>query len=326
MKSFRQFNEEAVKEAVFTFGRFNPPTVGHEKLIQKVASVSKGNNYFIYASHSQDKDKNPLDYKEKIQLMRKMFPKYGRNIIESNAKNVFDIAVDLYDKGYNKLTMVVGSDRINEFTILLKKYDNIKARHGFYSFPQGIFVVSAGERDPDADDVSGMSASKMRAAAADGDWKSFQKGLPKGFGEGPTLFNRIRTIQGYEPITDFREHVQLTPISSMREKYIAGDIFNIGDIAIAENNKEVIIIARKPNYVIVESGKKYWIHDLIESSKKTRYKEIYDAISDKMVAKYGDRAEDIKIKLATKLADKKFDEMSIHEMSKRIREYLFKYK
>ena len=116
IKSFKSYTEAKGESVVFTFGRFNPPTVGHEKLIKKVISLSKGNNYRIYVSQSSDPDRNPLQYKEKVQIMRKMFPKYGRNIIlNKKIINVFNILVDLYDQGFREVTMVVGSDRVPEF-------------------------------------------------------------------------------------------------------------------------------------------------------------------------------------------------------------------
>jgi nicotinamide mononucleotide adenylyltransferase len=144
-KSFSDYLVEETKEVVFTFGRFNPPTVGHEKLIAKVASVAKGNNYRVYASQSSDPKKNPLDYATKIKVMRKMFPKHGRNIIlDKNVKNALEVLVQLYDQGFTKVTMVVGSDRVNEFTALTNKYNGQKLRHGFYNFEDGVNVVSAG--------------------------------------------------------------------------------------------------------------------------------------------------------------------------------------
>ena len=101
IKGFKQFNEDSVNAVVFTFGRFNPPTVGHGKLITKVAAAAIGNQYRIYASQSNDSKKNPLKYKEKIRVMRKMFPKHGRNIIEDkNAKTALHIASILHDQGF----------------------------------------------------------------------------------------------------------------------------------------------------------------------------------------------------------------------------------
>ncbi len=109
IKGFKQYTEQAVKPVVFTFGRFNPPTTGHLKLLDKVAKIAKGNKYRIYASQSNDPKKNPLQYKEKVQFMRKMFPKHGRNIvINSKVNNALQIASELHNEGFNKLIMVVG--------------------------------------------------------------------------------------------------------------------------------------------------------------------------------------------------------------------------
>ncbi len=182
--------------AVFTFGRFNPPTVGHEKLIIAVQSVArqKGGDFFIYPSQSQDPKKNPLDRNTKIKYMKKMFTKFAKNIISSNAKTALDVAVELYNKKkYTNLVMVVGSDRVQDFKKLLQTYNGEEKKHGFYDF-DSIDVVSAGERDPDAEGVEGMSASKMRAAAVDGDFKSFRMGTPPSLSDADTkkMFNDIR--------------------------------------------------------------------------------------------------------------------------------------
>ena len=194
---------------VFTFGRFNPPTTGHEKLIKKLASVAKkeGADFMIFPSHSQNDKKDPLDHKTKVGFMKKMFPKYSRNIISNkNAKTAFLIAPMLYDMGYKRCIMVVGGDRVTEFKTTLNKYNGKKGDHGFYDFKDGIEVVSAGERDPDAEGVSGMSASKMRAAAAANRYEDekdpktgkilngFKSGLPKKFEKttGKKLFDVLR--------------------------------------------------------------------------------------------------------------------------------------
>ena len=187
-------------------------------------------------------------------------------------KTAINIAVELHDAGYNKITMVVGGDRIKEFESLLKKYNGVKARHGFYEFTS-INVVSAGERDPDATDVTGMSASKMRAAVAGGDFKSFQGGLPKGYSGGADLFNALRKAMGYKKVTDFREHLQLDKISDIREQYSRGEIFKIGDKVFNKENKIVTISERKPNYIVSSIGKKYWIQDLSEVKQDSDVKD-----------------------------------------------------
>ena len=163
--------------AVFVFGRFNPPTIGHEKLINAVIAVNQreGGTALIYGSHTQDSRKNPLTHKQKFKWLIKMFPRMKKSL-QSTAteKNVMEIATELNGK-YDKLVMVAGSDRVDEFTSLLNSYNGIKSKHGFYKFEE-IEVKSAGERDPDADGASGMSASKMRKAATQGDFKAFQLG------------------------------------------------------------------------------------------------------------------------------------------------------
>tara|TARA_R110001606_G_scaffold389229_1_gene555166 strand:+ start:1264 stop:2868 length:1605 start_codon:yes stop_codon:yes gene_type:complete len=277
VKSFKEFNEAKVKEIVFTFGRFNPPTTGHGKLISKVAKIAKGNQYRIYSSQSSDPKKNPLTYKEKIRVMRKMFPKHGRNIIEDkNAKTAMHIASILHDQGFTKITMVVGSDRISDFSKLLKKYNGVEGRHGFYDFKDGISIASAGERDSDSDDVSGMSASKMRAAAAEGNFKEFTKGLPKEYGEDMTLFNLLRKRMGLKEMVSFRKHVQLPTFSEKREQYIAGEIFNVGDKAITASNEEITIAERKSNYVVDSTSTKHFIEKLSPAYGKDLSKSTQD--------------------------------------------------
>ena len=181
--------------AIFTFGRFNPPTVGHEKLVVAVANVARreGGDYFMYPSHTQDSKKNPLDQTTKIRYMKKMFSKHKENIVASTGKTALEIASELHDKKYTNLVMVVGSDRVKDFQRILDKYNGEDKGHGFYDF-DSIKVVSAGERDPDAEGVSGMSASKMRQSAVEGDYKTFRKGIPSSLPDKDTklMFNDIR--------------------------------------------------------------------------------------------------------------------------------------
>ena len=177
-KNFTSWLSEAKgKGAVFTFGRFNPPTNGHEKLVDKLNKVAKGyGDALLFSSHSNDKVKNPLSHKDKIKFLKTFFGKKV-NVVDADVKQIFQILTFLHDKGYTKIRMVVGSDRIREFDTIINKYNSVKGRHGFYKFDE-IQVVSAGDRDPDADDVSGMSASKMRPFAEKGDFESFKDGVP----------------------------------------------------------------------------------------------------------------------------------------------------
>ncbi len=165
IKTFSDYLSEAKGDVYFVFGRFNPPTNGHEKLFDKLKSTAGSGTYRIYASKSQDPKKNPLSFKDKIKFLRKMFPKHARSIMaDADVRTALDIVVKLYDQGYTSATMIAGSDRVKEFETILKKYNGVSSRHGMYDF-DNIKVVSAGERDPDAEGASGMSASKMRAAA-----------------------------------------------------------------------------------------------------------------------------------------------------------------
>ena len=180
-KSYDQFIKEARgSTAVFTFGRFNPPTIGHEKLLNVVASTAskvRGDQY-VFSSHSQDAKKNPLTNDQKVVFMKMMFPKHRRSIMKTDVRTAFEAVSELHDmKKYSKIVMVVGSDRVKEFNTVLNKYNDVEGRHGYYRFDD-IDVISAGERDPDSDGVSGMSASKMRAAVAEDDYDSFKMGVP----------------------------------------------------------------------------------------------------------------------------------------------------
>lgn len=167
----KQVQEQSRGGVVLTFGRMNPPTVGHEKLVDKVKTVAsqKSATPMVFLSHSQDKSKNPLEYEDKVRFAQAAF---GKIVQKSPAKTLIDILKSVQSK-FSDVTLVVGSDRVNEFQTLLNKYNGKE-----YNF-DSINVVSAGERDPDAEGVEGMSASKMRAAVRAGDDKKFISGLPR---------------------------------------------------------------------------------------------------------------------------------------------------
>ena len=199
MKPDLKLVEARGDDVTFTFGRFNPPTIGHEKLMD--ATKKSGRNYRVFASQTQDSRRNPLDYNTKVKYMKRMFPKHSRNIQSDNVRTAIDAAVKLHDEGFKNLTMVVGSDRVKEFNDLLKKYNGVQARHGFYNF-KSIKIKSAGDRDPDGEGVRGMSASKMRKAAQNNDYNSFRKGLPMGYRDGEKLF---KDVQRHMKVKSFRE-------------------------------------------------------------------------------------------------------------------------
>ena len=181
-----------MSRAVFTFGRFNPPTIGHEKLIQAVAKQAGTDDYLIFTSHSLDKKKNPLKSDVKVKYMKLMFPKHAKSIqYNTDIKTPIHVLQHLQGT-YEDITMVVGSDRVASFTGMLTKYNGIE-----YTF-RNINVVSAGDRDPDADGAAGMSASKMRKAAAEADFVSFQTGIPDTLNieKKMELFMEVRKAMG----------------------------------------------------------------------------------------------------------------------------------
>jgi len=263
------------KSVAFAFGRFNPPTIGHEKLINKVASLPT-NDYKIYLSRSEDSKKNPLSPAKKLSYMRMMFPKHSSKIQLNPTNMVLDLATDLYNKGYTDVTMVAGSDRVQEFEGILKRYNNVKSRHGYYNF-DNIKVVSAGERDPDAEGASGMSASKMRDAATKGDVKSFSKGVPSGFRQIDSLMKDVRKgmnlaasygglvhVSGAKPIVSLEEFEQ----QQIRDLYVREMIFNIGDkVDYIKEDIQGIVTRRSTNYIVLEDNNnnlhKAWIWDCI---------------------------------------------------------------
>ena len=275
MRKFKDLTE-AKETAAFTIGRFNPPTIGHEKVITSLVKKSGGNSTYIFPTHSQDSARNPLPHALKIAYMRKMFPKYKNNILVDKARNVFEIANTLYNKGHTSVICVVGSDRVKEFETLLNKYNGVEGKkHGFYKF-DSIKVISAGQRDPDADDVSGMSASKMRDAAKDGNKDLFLQGLPKGFRDGDKLYRDVRKYMG---IREEREMGDMSDFEYIRDQYLTGKIWNIGDIVEA-NNVSGEIVRRGTNYLsfVEDNGKvhKAWLYEIEIKERKSALQKLKD--------------------------------------------------
>ena len=270
LKRFSDYLAEATKEVTFVFGRFNPPTTGHEKLFDTLKKVSKGSAYRIYASKSEDKKKNPLAFNDKVKFMRKLFPKHARNIMaDKDVRTALDIVVKLYDQGFTKVTMVAGSDRVKEFEKLLNKYNGQKSRHGFYQFESDINVVSAGKRDPDSEGVDGMSASKMRMAAEFGELSAFSAGLPSNVNQklATDLYNAVRKGMGLKK-ESHRPHIELPTLSETREEYVEGNIFNEGQLVEMKDSGEVGEIQMKgSNYLLVNFGdfrKRVWLDSVNE--------------------------------------------------------------
>ena len=258
-----------------TFGRFNPPTIGHEKLLDKVAREAKtsGGAYRIYPSRTEDPKKNPLDAGTKIKYMRQAYPDHSSSIIDNaDMRTIFDVLGGLDSEGYSSVNIVVGGDRVSEFNSLANKYNG-----DLYNFDD-IKVTSAGDRDPDGEGVEGMSASKLRAAALQGDYDSFKQGIPKSIKDKDlqSLYGTLRTAMKVEEDQDFGdcsyklfEYAPKLDLEGLREAYFEGEIFKQGTFVENLNTGIVSkIVSCGSNYVISidESDHLFrtWLKDLVE--------------------------------------------------------------
>ena len=256
-----------------TFGRFNPPTVGHEKLLGRVSREATDGDYRIYVSQSEDPQKNPMSPNEKVEWMKKSFPEHKDNIISNpEMRTIFDVLTALNEEGFSEVKIVVGGDRVSEFNSLAQKYNGQA-----YEF-ENILAVSAGDRDPDGEGLEGMSASKMRQACADDDFKTFEKGTAAALGQKEKLrmYKSVRSAMQLESAGDFNDASynlfeiapKLDP-QGLREAYINKQIFNVGTIV--ENvNTGVLgkIVSRGSNYLIYidenDTIFRGWLKDLVE--------------------------------------------------------------
>ena len=249
------------------FGRFNPPTTGHEKLLDTVASSSDEDDYMIVPSRSQDKKKNPLDADTKVSVMQKMFPKHKNKIVnDANNRTIFDVLKKAHNDGYANVRIVGGGDRVKEFDKLANDYNG-----KLYQF-DNVEVMSAGDRDPDSDDVTGMSASKQRKAAAENDIKTFMKGVPKSLSQkdAEQLFKKIRTAMNIKEGWNLWEIAPKFDWKGLRENYIGEKVFRVGQVVENMNNGLVgRIIRRGANHLICVTEDKImfksWIKDVSES-------------------------------------------------------------
>jgi hypothetical protein len=251
------------------FGRFNPPTTGHEKLLDTVASSSDDGDYIIVPSRSQDKKKNPLDADTKVSIMRQMYPSHSEKIVNDPAnRTIFDVLKKAHMDGYAGVRIIGGGDRVKEFEKLSGDYNG-----KLYAF-DNVEVRSAGDRDPDSDDVSGMSASKQRLAAAEGDFKTFRQGVPKSMNDkrARELYNTLRAAMQIKEGWSLWEIAPKFDWSNLRENYIQENIFKVGQLVENLNTGLVgKIIRRGTNYLICVTEDnimfKSWIKDVTESRK-----------------------------------------------------------
>jgi hypothetical protein len=204
IRSFLSFLKEETgikKPVVFAFGRMNPPTTGHGILVDKVKDLAKEHNasHEIVLSHSQDKEKNPLTPEQKVKHAKRFFPDTNITAADKEHPTLIHHAARLAAAGHDHLIMVAGSDRVDEYKNLLNRYNGKADKKGNIPFNfKKISVVSAGERDPDAEGATGMSASKMRHHASNNDFESFRKGVPSHVSDehAKGLFNDVRKGMG----------------------------------------------------------------------------------------------------------------------------------
>ena len=275
------------KKLVFAFGRFNPPTTGHGKLMKEVITQARkyGANHVVYASASQDKRKNPLDVNTKVAFMKKMFPRNNIKAAGGTQRTFMEI-LKFFDRMYGEVYMIAGSDRISEFQKLADKYNGKD-----YNY-KSIKVVSSGERDPDAEGITGMSASKMRDMAKNDDYRSFKTGVV-GLSDSDTkkLFAAVRKgmeiREGY--VSNFTDFVN----NDLREEYHQEKIFNVGDMVEHTDGSKGMIVRRGSNYVSYEDDglvKKAWLYDLqpLDEEPRIPRKKGQPAGSDKHSDLYTD--------------------------------------
>jgi hypothetical protein len=258
--------KEDMGELVVTFGRFNPPTVGHQKLLDIAKKTAGKGTLKIYPSRSQDAKKNPYDCDEKVEIMKMMFPDCSDCIVnDPNARTIFDVLKQAYEDGYSSVKIVVGGDRVKEFEKLSGDYNG-----KLYDFSD-LATVSAGERDADAEGLEGVSASKMRKAAADGDLAAFRKGLPDTI-DDKTAKKMMSTIRKRMNISEGWNLWEIAPKfdwRNLRENYVSGKIFKL-DEKVQNLNTGLVgkVIRRGTNYLICVTEDnimfKSWIRDLCE--------------------------------------------------------------
>jgi len=265
-----QETETQADTLTVAFGRFNPPTVGHGKLLSAAKKASAGGDLKIYPSRTQDSKKNPLDPDMKISYMKKMFPDYSENIVnDDEMRSIFNVLTTASEQGYTSVNIIVGSDRQAEFENLATKYNG-----ELYDF-ENIRVISAGVRDADAEGVEGMSASKMRKAVVDGDFDAFRRGTPKELDDGDTqaLFDAVRSGMKIKKKKEVAEMWEIAPkfdAKGLRENYVNGLIYRIGDI-VENMNTGLIgeIVRRGTNHLICVTKEnvmfKSWIRDVMEA-------------------------------------------------------------
>lgn len=275
---FSEYLVEEEKVGYLVFGRMNPPTIGHGKLLDKLAAVAGRAPYRIYLSQSNDKKDNPLTYSDKVKFARKMFPRHARSIIiDKKVITPFHALSAMYDAGFKKVIMIAGSDRVKEYDLRLNKYNGKKGNHGFYNFDGGVKIVSAGQRDPDGKGAEGASGTKQRGYAQSNDFTAFSQGLSKAISnpDAKKMFNAVRNGMGLKEEQEFKRHVQLKTVSETREAFVKGELFELGEQVIVKKTSEVgKITLIGSNYVIVETSDKttrQWLDAVEKIVEEAKY-------------------------------------------------------
>ena len=228
---FREYIQEAPeRHAVMAFGRLQPPTTGHEALVNKVKSVAKQHNasHHVVLSHSNDPKQNPLSAKQKVKHARRFFPNTNITTSSSSHPNFLKQAEKLHKSGVTHLHMVAGSDRTGEYHKLLNKYNGTH-KGALFNF-KGIRVHSAGQRDPDAPGISGMSGSKLRSHAAKGNFNEFKKGVPRHVPEhhAKELFHDLRKGMNIKEDIDINFEFEELLSEGVHDKAIFKAVFLAG--------------------------------------------------------------------------------------------------
>jgi len=256
ISSFKAYLVEEEKTLYFVWGRMNPPTAGHEKLLDFLKKKAGNNPFRIYLTQSEGDEKNPIPYSQKIKFARKGFPRYARQImVNKKLKTLFDAMTSFYDEGFKRVVIVAGADRVREYDIILNKYNGKKGRHGFYNFEK-IIVENAGDRDPESKGVDGVSGTKLRGFATSGNFTKFAQYMPKDLSnaDAKAVYNAVRKGLGLNEQTDFKNHVKLSPVSDEREAYVTGDLYEVGSIVVMKESGEVGKVKHLgTNYIIVET-------------------------------------------------------------------------
>jgi hypothetical protein len=252
----KTLNEVVKKQvAVFAFGRMNPPTSGHEKLIAKVLAVAKKLNAtpFIFVSNSQDAKKNPLTGKQKVKYIELGVPgAEGHVYSDTTVLSPFHAVKYLENNGFTDVVLVTGSDRLDLGDSIKKYINHPDPTKGFKL--NSFDIVSAGDRDPDADGVTGMSASKMREAAADNNFRAFKKGVPSKLSDrfAKEMFDAVRTAMDIQEMVEQVQKLNNTlniprrEMPQIKKKFISDFLDVLKDRGVSIHTRDISVSSLKP--------------------------------------------------------------------------------